>query len=149
MSCLKAKSFDKFCCKDEFGDLSNDLRKRNVKLVVITQGSKVGTYSICPVPTFGSRMQRGHDCRPKHDFDCKNMTFRSWLDYKSSSWGLYGQKSFFSSEVILEQNIIILLLTSAGEEHHEISPKPTPLNDIGKVVKIIKGIVNIKVDSVY
>lgn len=89
-------------------------KKHEAKLAVITQCSKVGTHSICPVPTFGSWMQRGRVGRPKHRFDCTNMTFRSWLDYRTFSRELSGQKSFFSSEVILEQSIIILLLTSAG-----------------------------------
>lgn len=77
------------------------------------------------------------------------MTFRSWLDYKTFSQGLSGQKSFSSSEVILEQSIIILLLTTAGVEHCEISLKSTPLNDIVIVVKIIGVTVNVKVGSVY
>lgn len=89
-------------------------KKHDAKLPVITPCSKVGTRSTCPVPAFGSWMQTGRVCRPKHRFDWTDTTFRSWLDYKSFSWGLYGRKSFFSSEVILEQSIIILLLTSAG-----------------------------------
>lgn len=35
------------------------------------------------------------------------------------------------------------------QEHHETSPKPTPLNDAGKVVTIVRVIVNIKGDCVY
>lgn len=114
LSCLKAMSFDKFSWEDEFWDLSNCLKKHNAKLVIITQGSKLGTTSICPVPTFGTRMQRGHVCRPKHGSDYTNMTSRSWQYYRISSRGLYGQRNIFSAEVILEQSIIILLLTSAG-----------------------------------
>lgn len=114
LSCLKAKSFDKFSWKDEFWDLSNCLKKLNAKLVIITQGSKLDITSICPVPTFGTRMQRGHVYRPKHHSDCTNMTSRSWKYYKISSRGLYRQRNIFSAEVILEQSIIILLLTSAG-----------------------------------
>lgn len=86
--------------KMNFGIWTVSWKKRAAKLAVITQCSEVGTHSICSVPTFGWWMQRGCVCRPKHRFDCTNMRFRSWLDYKTFSRGLSGQKSFFSSEVI-------------------------------------------------